>query len=115
MTGFKTVLERYKEEGFARLELDQVTEEDCFEKDVYDFCRYLIEHDVDEGMFYVLSYLRRERAELVTYSSAIRKAHSDPRVLAKELSARVVRKAKSMVPRFWAESCNAKSKRRHAR
>ncbi len=97
LDGFNTLLGTFKEEGFSRLEIDQVQEGEWFEEDHYRFCRYMIEHEPDECLYYVLSRVKTENANLMTYSSEIRKAHSDPRVLAKELATRVVRKAKSVL------------------
>lgn len=97
LDGFTSLLSTFKDEGFARLEIDQVQEGEWFEEDHYRFCRYMIEHDLDECLYYVLSRVKAENANLMTYSSEIRKAHSDPRVLAKELTTRVFRKAKSIL------------------
>lgn len=97
LDGFRTVLSKFKEEGFARLEIDRIGEGEWFEKDHYDFCRYMIEHDLEEGLYFVLSRVKAENNELMTYSSGIRKDHSDPRVLARELARRVIRKARSTI------------------
>lgn len=97
LDGFNTLLGTYKEEGFSRLEIDQVQEGEWFEEDHYRFCRYMIEHEPEECLYYVLSRVKAENANLMTYSSEIRKAHSDPRMLAKELATRVARKAKEII------------------
>lgn len=103
LEGFTTVLTKYKEEGFKRLEIDQVKPGEWYERDQYDFCRYMMEHDLDECLFYALSKVKSDNTSLMTYSSSVRRSYYNTRHIAKQLVVRTVGKMSRLAGRIKAK------------
>lgn len=97
LSGFETILSKYKEEGFARLEIDQIERKDWLDEEVRDFCRYMIEHDLEEDLFYALAFVKDANVDLETAASDMRMHYFNSLGMLKEISGRIVRRVGTTV------------------